>query len=44
MEKKIYETPHAEVVEIFTEGVFCVSEASLESWDYENYSDGSLWE
>lgn len=35
MEKKIYETPQAEVVEVFAEGVFCVSNADLESWDHE---------
>ena len=35
MEKKIYETPQIEVVEVFAEGVFCVSQANLESWDHE---------
>lgn len=44
MEKKIYEAPQAEVVEVFAEGVFCISGQNLESWGYEDYSDGSLWE
>ena len=35
MEKKIYEAPQAEVVEVFAEGVFCISTANLESWDNE---------
>jgi hypothetical protein len=37
MEKKIYEAPQAEVVEVFAEGVFCTSyeENSLESWGHE---------
>ncbi len=38
MEKKIYEAPQAEVVEVFAEGVFCtsdVSTSSFESWGYE---------
>ena len=37
MEKNIYEAPRAEVVEVFTEGVFCVSEANLESWGHEEF-------
>ena len=44
MEKKIYEAPQAEVVEVFAEGVFCISGQNLESWGYEDYSNGSLWE
>ena len=41
MEKKIYEAPQAEVVEVFAEGVFCVSTASHESWEYQD--DSSIW-
>ena len=44
MEKKIYEAPQIEVVEVFAEGVFCISGQNLESWGYEDYSNGSLWE
>ena len=39
MEKKIYEAPQAEVVEVFAEGVFCTSNdyasEQLESWGHE---------
>ena len=41
MEKKIYEAPQAEVVEVFAEGVFCISTASNESWEYQD--DSGIW-
>ena len=38
MEKKIYEAPQVEIVEVFAEGVFCVSTANLESWDHDEFT------
>lgn len=40
MEKKIYEAPQAEVVEVFAEGVFCISGQELESWEYQEFNWG----
>ncbi len=38
MEKRIYEAPAVEVVEVLTEGVFCVSETGdNESFGYEKF-------
>ena len=35
MEKKIYEAPQAEVVEIYTEGVFCISTQDVDAADWQ---------
>ncbi len=35
MKKEIYEAPHAEVVEVYSEGVFCIS--GIDSQDNESY-------